>query len=150
MAAPLAIGSARAPAGFAARVAVLITRSFAALLGGLAFAAAAAPGQAGSPPPGRYAATLCVVTSANGAPGCGAAEFDLRPDRRARLQVADIVYRLHLQPGQLDVLTMQGLMQIDAFSTAYVWQDRMLRFSDPDKGVRYEVRLGARRDPPPR
>lgn len=95
------------------------------------------------PAPGRYEATLCVGTAA--APvSCGAARFELRPDGQALVRVADVVYRLHLRPAQLDVATMQGTMEIDEFSTAYEWQYGRLLFTDADKNVRYEVRIGAK------
>lgn len=114
-------------------------------LGGVATAAAiaaSAPATPGAPVPGRYAATLCVATSGAATPGCGAAEFDLRSRDRAQLSVADIVYRLQLRPTGVDVTTMHGQIQVDAFSAPYEWSGRVLRFSDADKGVRYEVRLG--------
>ncbi|HWK84517.1 MAG TPA: hypothetical protein VNS61_12355 [Caldimonas sp.] len=98
---------------------------------------------AAGPAPGRYEATLCVGTSA-APPSCGAAQFESRPGGRAQVRVADIVYRLHLRPAQLDVATMQGTMEIDEFSTTYEWQDGRLRFTDADKNVRYEVKLGAK------
>ena len=40
---------------------------------------------------------------------------------------------------------MHGAMQIDEFSAAYLWEGTTLRFSDADKDVRYEVRIGARK-----
>ena len=30
-------------------------------------------------------------------------------------------------------------MQIDGFSADFDWQDKTLLFSDPEKGVRYEI-----------
>ncbi len=110
-------------------------------LASLLLLAATSAGAAG-PAPGRYDATLCVGTAAAAPATCGAAKFELRPGGRAQVRVADIVYRLHLRPAQLDVTTMQGTMEIDEFSTTYEWQDGRLRFSDDDKNVRYEVRLG--------
>ncbi len=103
--------------------------------------AAAAPS---APGPGRYAATLCVATTAKAPPTCGAAEFDLRPGRQARVSVADIVYRLDLRPEQVDVSTMHGKMLIDQFSAFYTWNANVLRFEDQDKHVRYEVKVGPR------
>jgi hypothetical protein len=58
--------------------------------------------------------------------------------------VADIVYRLHLRPHQVDVATMHGPMQIDEFSAEYEWRDGILAFLDADKQTRYEVRPGPR------
>ena len=40
---------------------------------------------------------------------------------------------------------MHGAMQIDEFSAPYDWDGDTLRFSDADKNVRYEVRLGTRK-----
>ena len=107
----------------------------------LVFAASAA---SAAPRPGRYEATLCVRTSAVGAPSCGAAEFELRSKAHAQVRVADVVYRLHLRPAQVDVMTMQGTMEIDEFSALYEWQGEMLTFVDADKNVRYEVKPGAK------
>jgi hypothetical protein len=109
---------------------------------------AATSASASGPSPGRYDATLCVRTSPATPPSCGAAEFELRDRGRAQVRVADVVYRLHLRPRQLDVSTMQGTTQIDEFSAHYEWQDRLLRFNDDDKNVRYEVKVGAKRRAP--
>jgi hypothetical protein len=107
----------------------------------LLFAAGAA---AAAPPPGRYEATLCVRTSPANPPSCGAAEFALQSNARAQIRVADVVYRLHLRPAQVDVMTMQGKMEIDEFSAPYEWHGDVLTFVDPEKNVRYEVKPGAR------
>jgi hypothetical protein len=107
----------------------------------LLFVASAA---SAAPAPGRYEATLCVSTSAAEPPSCGAAEFELRSKTLAQVRVADVVYRLRLKPAQVDVMTMQGSMEIDEFSALYEWNGGVLRFTDPDKNVRYEIRPGAR------
>ena len=65
------------------------------------------------------------------------------------MRVADIVYRLVLRPTQADIDTLHGKMEIDQFSAFYQWQGTTLRFQDPDKGVRYEVRIGARKGAQP-
>ena len=106
----------------------------------------AAAGAAGAAPaaPGRYDAQLCVATQPGAAPTCGAAEVEVTA-ARISVRVADIVYRLALRPAQLDVETMHGKMQIDEFSAAYLWDGTTLRFSDADKDVRYEVRVGVRK-----
>jgi hypothetical protein len=104
----------------------------------LAGAASAAPA------PGRYQATFCVATSATRPAACGAAEFELRSGARAEVRVADVIYRLHLRPAQVDVMTLQEKMEIDEFSGTYEWRGNVLTFIDPDKNVRYEVRPGAR------
>jgi len=108
---------------------------------GLLLAGAAA---SAAPAPGRYAATLCVSTTAASPPSCGAAEFEIRSRARARVRVADVVYRLHLRPAQVDVMTMQGFMEIDEFSALYEWHGNVLTFTDPDKNVRYEVKAEAK------
>ena len=98
-----------------------------------------------APAPGRYDAQLCVATQPAAAPSCGAALVELRGGGRIEVRVADIVYRLALRSSQLDATTLHGRMQIDAFSAAYAWQGKVLRFSDADKHVRYEVSLTRRR-----
>ena len=107
-------------------------------------AVAVAPAWAASPPPGRYQATLCVTTSASAPPNCGPAELDIGPSSRAEVHVADVVYRLHLRPAQIDVSVMQGRMEIDEFSAEYEWRGEVLSFVDAEKKARYEVRTGAR------
>lgn len=93
---------------------------------------------------GLYDAQLCVATQADAPPTCGAAEVQVA-GARLSVRVADIVYRLALHEARLDVETLHGRMQIDEFSAAYDWVGTTLRFGDPAKDVRYEVRLGARR-----
>lgn len=95
--------------------------------------------------PGRYEAQLCVATQPDAAATCGPAELDVASASRLSVRVADIVYRLALHGAQLDVATMHGRMQIDEFSAAYDWKGDTLRFGDPAKDVRYEVRVGARK-----
>jgi hypothetical protein len=114
---------------------------------GCLMALAAAPALAGTPAPGRYQATLCVTTSASSPPGCGPAELDIRSAFRVDVRVADLVYRLHLRPAQVDVATMQGRMEIDEFSAEYVWRGDLLTFVDAEKKTRYEVKAGARLRP---
>lgn len=97
---------------------------------------------------GHYAGQLCVATQADAEPSCGAAEVDVPSARRLSVRVADIVYRLELHDGRLDVLTMQGKMQIDEFSAAYTWSGDTLLFGDPEKDSRYEIHLGVRRRAP--
>ena len=116
-------------------------RRSAALIALLAASAAAGATPAA---PGRYDAELCVATRPEAAPTCGAAEVEVTA-ARISVRVADIVYRLAVKPAQLNVETMHGPMQIDEFSAAYLWEGTVLRFSDADKDVRYEVRIGARR-----
>jgi hypothetical protein len=112
---------------------------------GLAFALLLAAGAANAAPlPGRYEARLCVSTS-NGQPAsCGPALFELSSGGHAQVRIADIVYRLHLRPAQVDVMTMQGTMEIDEFSASYEWHGSTLTFTDRDKRVRYEVQPGVK------
>ena len=116
-------------------------RGAALLLVALALAGTAA---AAGPAPGRYMATLCVSPAASAPASCGPADLEVRSASRADVRVADIVYRLHLRPEQVDVVTMHGRMQIDEFSAEYEWRDGVLSFLDADKQARYVVRPGAR------
>ena len=119
------------------RPGALVVVLAASLLGGVASGQPAAPG--------RYDAQLCVATQADAEPTCGAAEVDVPNARRLSVRISDIVYRLELRPGQLDVTTMHGNMQIDEFSAFYKWSGDTLLFGDPAKDSRYEVRVGARK-----
>jgi hypothetical protein len=94
--------------------------------------------------PGRYDAELCVATRPGTPPTCGAADVEVRTGL-VSVRVSDIVYNLALRSDQLDVVTMHGKMQIDEFSSPYQWEATTLVFTDPDKDVRYEVRIGARK-----
>lgn len=113
-----------------------------ALAAGAALAAAAALAAPSSP--GRYDAELCVATRPGTPPTCGAADVEVRSGL-VSVRVSDIVYNLALRRDQLDVVTMHGKMQIDEFSSPYQWLETTLVFIDPDKDVRYEVRIGARK-----
>jgi hypothetical protein len=110
-----------------------------------ASAAGATPAATAPPAPaGRYDAQFCVATTA-GAPGCGPAEVELRASGHASVRIADIVYRLKLNSSQVEVVLMQGSMQLDEFTVPYAWAGRTLQFRDDEKNARYEVRLGERR-----
>ncbi|HEY9064636.1 MAG TPA: hypothetical protein VIO33_06600 [Burkholderiaceae bacterium] len=102
---------------------------------------AAAPATDAPPAAGRYTAQLCVATSPAG-PSCGPADVELRANGAARVRVADIVYQLQLNSSQVEVVLMQGTMQLDEFVTNYEWVGRSLQFVDKEKNARYEVRLG--------
>ena len=102
--------------------------------------AAAAPVLA-APAAGWYDAQLCVATTP-AVPSCGPAEVELRANGEARVRVADIVYRLQLNSSQVEVVLMQGTMQLDEFVASYEWVGRSLQFDDKDKSARYEVKLG--------
>lgn len=106
----------------------------------LAAAAAAASAQ---PAAGRYAGELCVATG-EAPPQCGPVAVTVRA-RGVSLQVADIVYRLALHSSQLDLVLMHGAMQIDGFTANYEWEGSTLVFNDPDKAVRYRVRMVEKR-----
>ena len=93
--------------------------------------------------PGRYDGQLCVATRPGVEPTCGAAEVDVSKAGRLSVRVFDIIYRLALHKGRLDVKTMQGSMEIDEFSAAYKWSGDTLLFGDPEKDTRYEIRVGA-------
>jgi hypothetical protein len=107
----------------------------------LAAAFAAAAPVLAAPAAGHYDAQLCVATTPAG-PSCGPAEVELRANGEARVRVADIVYRLQLNSSQVEVVLMQGTMQLDEFVASYEWVGRSLQFDDKDKNARYEVRLG--------
>jgi len=111
---------------------------------GPALAAAALAAGAAAPAAGHYDAQLCVATSPAG-PSCGPAEVELRANGDARVRIADIVYRLQLNSSQVEVVLMQGTMQLDEFVASYEWVGRSLLFADKDKNARYEVKLGDRR-----
>ncbi len=117
-------------------------------LAGCLLALVAAPALAAAPAPGRYQATLCVATSASAPPNCGPAELEVHSASRAEVRVADLVYRLHLRPAQVDVTAMHGRMEIDEFSAEYAWQGDVLSFVDAEKKARYQVKAGARIRPP--
>ena len=112
----------------------------------LVCASAWAEGGASAPPkPGRYAARLCVQTLGDTArpADCGPAELTVHRGNKARLRISDIVYRFELHSSQVDVVLMHGTMQIDGFTAAYDWQGDTLLFSDREKGLRYQVQVGA-------
>jgi hypothetical protein len=94
----------------------------------------------GPPAPGRYAGQLCVSTS--GAPAqCGPVAVVSRHGK-LRVQFSDLVYTLEHQvpKTQMRLVLMHSHVQIDEFLTQGEWLGRSLRFKDPDKDVRYEVR----------
>jgi hypothetical protein len=100
---------------------------------------------AGVPPPvGGYDARLCVVVGA-GPAHCGPVLVNIGQAGQALVRVSDIAYRLQVQADQLGVTLFHGTMQIDGFFAPYQWSGNQLQFSDPEKGTRYELKLGARR-----
>ena len=100
---------------------------------------------AGAPTDGHYDGELCVATGRN-PPSCGPADVKMSKGF-AQVQVSDIVYRLSMKAGKLDMVLMHGTLQIDGFSAPFTWEDRVLRFEDPEKPVFYRIRFG---DPTPR
>lgn len=99
----------------------------------------------GMPPPaGHYDAVLCVTTS-DAQASCGPVTADIGAAGQALVHVSDIAYRLQVHADQLGVTLFHGTMQIDGFFAPYRWAGNVLLFSDPDKGTRYEVKLGTRR-----
>jgi hypothetical protein len=96
------------------------------------------------PPPGHYDAVLCV-TVGSAQPNCGPVRADIGSAGQALVRVSDIAYRLEIYADQLGVTLFHGTMQIDGFFAPYRWQPNLLQFSDPEKGTRYEVKLGSRR-----
>jgi hypothetical protein len=116
-------------------------------------AAATAPGSLGAagellkglpPPPGHYDAVLCVTTG-DAPASCGPVKADIGGAGQALVRVSDIAYRLEVHTEQLGVTLFHGTMQIDGFFAPYQWSGNTLQFSDPDKGTRYEMKLGTRR-----
>jgi hypothetical protein len=96
------------------------------------------------PPPGHYDAVLCV-TIGEAQASCGPVTADIGGAGQALVRVSDIAYRLQVHADQLGVTLFHGTMQIDGFFAPYRWAGNLLLFSDPDKGTRYEVKLGTRR-----
>jgi hypothetical protein len=110
----------------------------------------AAPGAAADllkgqpPPPGHYDAVMCVTIGQTAA-SCGPVTADIGGAGQALVRVSDIAYRLEVHADQLGVTLFHGTMQIDGFFAPYRWSGNQLQFADPDKGTRYEVKLGSRR-----
>jgi hypothetical protein len=109
----------------------------------LAAAALVTTAAAAMPAPGRYEAQFCVAMSAQ-APSCGPVQVDLGANGSALVRSADIVYVLKLHPKQLELVLMQGTMQLDEFTVPYRWEGNALHFIDDEKSAHYEVRFGKR------
>ena len=105
--------------------------------------AAVATKQVGPPPAGRYNGQLCVSTS-GAAEQCGPVVLQFQSGG-AQVQVSDLVYHLHWRAPktQMLLMLMHGSVQVDEFVTEGLWSKQNLRFKDPDKDVRYEVRWEA-------
>ena len=94
-----------------------------------------------APPDGRYEGELCVASAAK-PPDCGAVEAWLfNGSGNAQVLVSDIVYRLSLKDGWLDLMLVHGQMPIDRFSTSYRWSGDVLRFTDAERSVHYSIRF---------
>ena len=88
---------------------------------------------------------MCVATSVQ-PPNCGAVEAWLfNAGGNAQVIVSDIVYRLSLKEGLLELMLVHGQMPIDRFSALYAWAGQVLRFTDLDRSVHYSIRFF---DPP--
>jgi len=90
--------------------------------------------------PGRHEVELCVAVGES-PPGCGPAEAFADERGGIRVRVSDIVYRLDVQDGAVDVIVMHGTMQIDEFLAAGEWAGTRLKFHDRKKDARYDVRF---------
>jgi len=99
--------------------------------------------QAGPPPAGRYNGYMCVSTG-GAAEQCGPVALQFQSGV-ARVQVSDLVYHLNWRAPKTQMLLvlMHGSVQVDEFFTEGAWSKQSLRFNDPDKDVRYEVRWEA-------
>jgi hypothetical protein len=112
----------------------------------VAFGAGSASTQAsrtqrdGPPPAGRYDGQLCVST-AGATEQCGPVALKFQTGA-AHVQFSDLVYQLRwrVPQTQMALVLMHGSVQIDGFVTEALWLKQSLRFNDPDKDVRYEVR----------
>lgn len=100
-----------------------------------------------APAAGRYDGQFCVTTT-SAARQCGPAEVDLLRAGRAIVRISDVSYGLVLHRREIEVVLLHGSMQIDGFVGPYDWKgdglDAVLRFSDAEKGVRYEVHFADR------
>jgi hypothetical protein len=99
------------------------------------------------PSPGHYDAVMCV-TVGDAQASCGAVTADIGAAGQALVRVSDIAYRLQVHADQLGVTLFHGTMQIDGFFAPYQWSGNNLQFSDPEKGTRYELKIGTRRFDP--
>jgi hypothetical protein len=126
-------------------VAALLLAAIGSTQGATAPAAGSADLLAGQPPPaGLYDAEMCVTVGA-GPAQCGPVRLDIGDAGQALVRVSDIAYRLAVRADQLGVTLFHGTMQIDGFFAQYQWAANQLRFADPEKGTRYELKVGTRR-----
>ncbi len=99
-----------------------------------------AQGATPGPAPGRYEGRFCVAVG-DAAPDCGPARVDVLRRQRLNVRIADIVYLMQLRSSQVDVVLMQGTMQIDGFFADYAWADDTLNFVDTEKRTRYSLHV---------
>jgi hypothetical protein len=117
----------------------------AAALGGVLLLSGCA-GLSQLPRDGLYDGELCVATGAQ-PPNCGAVlAWLFNGGANAQVLVSDIVYRLALKDGRLDLMLVHGQMPIDRFSAPYRWIGDVLRFTDSERSVHYDIRFSG----PPR
>ena len=95
------------------------------------------------PDVGRHEAQLCVATLPK-PPSCGPAQVELRSDGSLRLRIDDIVYTMRLHSGQVEVVVMHNVVQIDAFTAPCEWLGNTLQFNDDERNSRYEIRFNER------
>jgi hypothetical protein len=113
-------------------------------VGGDSARAASAPTpRLGPPSAGRYNGQMCVIAG-RAAEQCGPVALQFQ-NGGARVQVSDLVYHLNWRAPKTQMLLvlMHGSVQVDEFVTEGLWSKQNLRFIDPDKDVRYEVRWEA-------
>ncbi|MEO8278086.1 MAG: hypothetical protein ABI564_00265 [Ideonella sp.] len=115
--------------------------AFNKIIGVALLVCASVPVFAADPGDGLFEGRMCVRAMAVDAKAgdCGPVEIAMLSGNRAVVRISDIVYRLQLQTNEVEIVLMQGTVQIDGFSATYEWQGKTLLFSDPEKGVRYEI-----------
>lgn len=115
--------------------------AFSKIIGLVLLVCASVPVFAADPGDGLFEGRMCVRPMAGDAKAgdCGPVEIAMLSGNRAVVRISDIVYRLQLHANEVEIVLMQGTVQIDGFSATYDWQGKMLLFSDPEKGVRYEI-----------
>jgi hypothetical protein len=94
----------------------------------------------GGPPPGAYAARLCVTVNRQ-PPSCGPADAHLAPDGELRVRVHDITYVIGFEQALLVGITMHGNIQVAEYSSSYRWAGLTLLFGDTPRGLQYELQL---------
>jgi hypothetical protein len=88
----------------------------------------------------HHAAQLCVATLPK-PPSCGPVQVDLLADGSMRMRFDDVSYYMKLDGGQVEIVVMHNLVQIDELVAPYQWIGNTLHFDDTDRHSRYEVRF---------